>query len=486
MSNVSKFFKHSSTYLVGQILLMVASFVSFPLYTRLLSVGDYGLLGLVSLTITLIAAFSKLGLQHSIVRFYSDFDTDSKTQSISKFYSTFFVSIIFFGGLSSLFFFLTLKLMGNSLIEENLRKLLGLSSILILFYCSSQTYNQMFRAEQKPKAYILLGISSRYGSLLFSILFYFYLYRNLYGIILGTVVWEGIVFIFVSYMLINMRNIHFRYYSSTLLKESLKYGFPLIGSELSFLILQFGDRYLIQYYLGPVSLGLYSAGYSIATFGAELLTLPVRDAIFPIYMNIYSKEGEEETKIFLGKSLRYFSLIAIPIFFGLTAVSSDLIVLLASNKYMQSGIVVPYIIAGLIIYGTWSFFGAGLFVKKNTIRILMLIVISCCINIALNIILIPKFGIIGAALATLIAYTVYILMLIIYSFRKFRFRIDYQRIFLYLALSVVMYIVITEINIVNLWIRLSTKIIVGVMLYLFLVLVFDRETKNKFLEIVRR
>jgi O-antigen/teichoic acid export membrane protein len=234
-----------------------------------------------------------------------------------------------------------------------------------------------------------------------------------------------------------------------------------------------------------MSVGIYSVGYGIATYGAELLTVPIRDAIFPIYMDIYAKKGEEETKVFLGKSLRYFSLIAIPVVFGFIAISSDLIVLLASKKYMESSMFVPYVIIGLMIYGTWPFFGAGLFMQKKTFAIMILVGSSCLLNMMLNIALIPKYGIIGAAVATLIAYTFYILVLIVYSFRKFGFKIDYRHISLYFCVGFIMYVIINKMTILNLWISLSTKIIVGVILYFLIVSVFDKEVRSGLLKILR-
>lgn len=485
MSDIKKLFKHSSNYFLGQILLMMAGFISFPLYTRILSIRDYGYLGLITTTIMLIVVVSKLGLQHSIVRFYSDFASYKNEKLTTKFYSTYYISIIFFGGLASFVFFLTIKIIPKNLIEDNLKKLFELTSILVLFTCSLQILSQIFRAEQRPNAYNLLNILSRYGNIFFNVIFFICFGRILYSFVLGSVIWQGVLFSLLSFFLFKTYKIHIKNFSSKLFKDSLKYGIPLIGVELSHLILNSGDRYIIQYYLGPVSLGIYSAGYAIATYAAELIILPIRDAVFPIYMDIYANKGEKETKIFLGKSLKYFSMVAIPMIFGFIAVSSDLIILLASKKYIQSYVVAPYVLTGMIIYGTWSFFGAGLFINKNTIKILVFIIIACCLNIIINIILIPKFGIIGAAIATLIAYSFYIFMLIIFSFRKFEFQIEYKNIFLYFISSIVMFVAIFKIDFNNSLINLTIKIIIGVAIYFLGVSLFDREIRNKFFKVIK-
>ena len=456
---------------------MIAGLVSFPIYTRLLSVSDYGRLGLVMTTVLLVVALGKLGIQHSVVRYYSDFSSEAEVQSRSTFYSTFFLSIIVIGGLLCFLFFLTLRFAGDWLMEENLKHILLLTSILIFFNCYSQTINQVFRAEQKPVAYNLLALSSRYGHILFGTIFFILFGRVLYSFFGGVVFMESILFVVLSYMFLRTRAIGLRYYSFSLLKNSLKYGLPLIGVELSHLILSFGDRYIIQYYLGATSLGIYSAGYGLATYGAEFVTLPVRDAIIPIYMDIYAKRGDKETRVFLGKALRYFSVLAIPVIFGFTAISSELIVLLASSKYAQSYMVVPYVIGGIILYGTWPFFGAGILLHKRTSIMTGLVIISSMLNIILNFVLVPRINIIGAAIATLISYAFYIGMLIIFSFKRFKFRIDYGRICLYSVLSYFMYLGVREISLKNLWINLAIKIITGVLIYLVLVVIFDKEIR---------
>ena len=113
ISYTKKLFQHSSSYLLGQILLMAAGFLSFPIYTRALTISDYGHLGLVTSTIAFVVAISKLGLQHSIIRFYPEFHSLRDPRSISVYYSTFFISNIFISASVSLFFFFSLKLIPN-------------------------------------------------------------------------------------------------------------------------------------------------------------------------------------------------------------------------------------------------------------------------------------------------------------------------------------------------------------------------------------
>lgn len=73
MSDLTKLFKQSSHYLVGQSLVMAAGFISFSILIRVFSVDDYGILGLISTTTIIIQAITKQGFPNSIVRFFTEF-----------------------------------------------------------------------------------------------------------------------------------------------------------------------------------------------------------------------------------------------------------------------------------------------------------------------------------------------------------------------------------------------------------------------------
>src|SRR5262245_18008264 len=81
---------------------MVVGFFSFPLFTRLFSVADYGVLNLVQKYITFLIAFSKLGLQHAVLRFYDAPVFSSDRHAEQTYYSTMFFGAVFTSGFITL------------------------------------------------------------------------------------------------------------------------------------------------------------------------------------------------------------------------------------------------------------------------------------------------------------------------------------------------------------------------------------------------
>jgi len=364
--------------------------------------------------------------------------------------------------------------------------LLVFVAILVPLRCAGSVFSQFLRAEQKTKSYNLFEILSRYAGLAISLFFVFYFIKGLTGFFFGRVVAQTIIFIFIAYVLFKNQKITFKSLSSPFLKECIKYGFPLIWFEFTVNILAYGDRFLIQHYLGPGDLGIYSAGYNLSMYCSNMLALPLRLAILPIYIQIWTNEGKEKTEEFLSKALNYFLLVATPIIFGFSAIGKDIIILLASDKYSQSYTIIPFIASSLIIYSSYHICAAGLHIYKRTPTLTKIFIIGCVMNIFLNILLIPRLGIIGAAAATSAAYLTLLLLVAFFSLRLLKFKIYYRDVFRFILFSLIMFIIVKNINTYTVIINLLMKIGIGAFIYTALILIFDAQIRKKLGLILRR
>jgi len=386
--------------------------------------------------------------------------------------------------ISTLFAF-TIQIVGTNFTGKNVVNLLSLASVLIFTGCTSDILTSFIRAEQRTKLYNLISILRRYGALTLGIFFVFYVFKDLFGFILGQVISGIIIFLFLLYVPCKKQRINIKNFSSKIFKDSIKFGFPLIWAELGHLVLHYIDRYLIQLFLGSVSLGLYTAGYNLATYITETIMYPVNYAITPIYMDILVNKGEKETKQFFTKSFRYFLLILLPIVFGFIAVGRDLISLLATKKYLEAYPILPYVIIGQSIYACTIILNNGLFIRRKTYIYTNVMVVTCLLSFGINMILIPKLGIIGAGMANLISNIFYALVITYYAFKEFSFRIDYAHIMLYFGSSLVMFMVIRNIHLEGPFLNLIGRIIVGAMIYSMFVLLFDGELRDKLCNFVK-
>lgn len=478
MDQGKKYFKQISHYFSGHILVRAFGLISMPILTRVLDVSEYGILGLVTSTIMIGVLISKLGLQQSVIRFYPEFKFDDEEKSASVFYSTFFSAGLVMGIIGSVIFFFITQTIISEMLGHQAVRILSFAWILIGMGCTSAFLTIFLRAEQKTKLYNLLVVGIRIGSFFFSFFFLFYVFKGLTGYFIGSVLSAGLATILLVRIVLAGKEVSLKKFSLPLLKKAIMYGFPLTILEISHSILNFGDRYVIKYYLNAHELGLYSAAYTIAMEVIEVIDYPILSTVPVLYFELWNREGREGVQNLLRKGLKYYSLVVIPVMFGVIALSKELIIIIASNKYAGSAEIVPYITIGGVIFTSSTFFSAGLYIYKKSIIPSFIMMISASINMVLNFILVPRYGLIGSAVATLIGYTSYVIIIIPISFKYVSYRPDFKAMARYASYAVVMFISINEIHILNPFSSLVVKISIGILIYSGFVLLLEREIRE--------
>src|SRR5882672_11731957 len=90
MSALKTLYRHSSHYLGGRVAVMLLGFVSFPVFTRVFSVADYGTMSLITNTVLLLTVLSKFGFQHAVQRYYPECAGSADPSELRRYYSTLF------------------------------------------------------------------------------------------------------------------------------------------------------------------------------------------------------------------------------------------------------------------------------------------------------------------------------------------------------------------------------------------------------------
>ena len=460
---------------------MASSFISFPILTRVFSVSDYGVLGIIGTTLLIATSIAKLGFPESILRFYAEFKYVDK---VKTFYSTLFFSSLAMATTIALLLLVSTQLMRGKL-EGKILNLAPLVSVLIITGGITAIMLTYLRAEQRTRFYNVIMIIQRYVSLGLGIFLIHYFIKGLYGFYVGLIISGLAILSYLIYVFHGRIRLNPSSFSWDIFSKSIKFGFPLALNELGALLLNYIDRYFIQFYVGSIGLGLYTAGYNLATYATDAVIYPIGYAMTPIYMNILINRGEDETKTFLGNTLKFFLLISIPLAFGFIAIGRDLLIFLASSKYVEANIFLPYVIIGQFFHASTLILNCGLLIRKKSHVIALITLATMILNIGLNVIMIPNFGILGAAQATLISYFVYAILITYYSFKDFSFKIDFRSIMLYVVISIGMYFVIGLADYRSNLLNLFIKILIGVVFYFGLIIILDKEVKNGVYGILR-
>jgi O-antigen/teichoic acid export membrane protein len=460
MSPFRKFIKQFSHFFSGGIVSQLFSFITFPILTRVLTKEEYGILGLVSVTMLFGIAVAKAGLSDGIIRFYKEYS--GTHEKLEVFSSTVLMRAIVLSSLTTLLY-LVLVLIGRGTLRLN--DIYAVCFLIMAFNLFISPLNiavvYFLRVNDKTLFMNVLSFIGKVISVGLSLFFLLYVFKGIYGYFVGILIADVII----SVVLFSWFFKHYRFNPMKVSKELniklVKFGGPLLLSELSFLLMSFADRYLIVGYLGEQALGLYSVGYNVASYIGNIITLSISYAIVPIYVNIYATEGREKTEAFLKKSLHYILVAIIPMWFGYLAISRDLFITVASEKYEMAAEFSPLILLGYFLLGLNTIFNAGLYLKKKTIISFIIAFSAILLNIGLNLVLLRRFGITAAAVIAAASCMMSLILTIGISKKFVTVRVDVKSLIYYVGVSVLMYLVIREIETPRAYVNLLLKIIVG-------------------------
>lgn len=488
---LKKLYIQTSHYTLSSALSAMAGTISFPFLTRTLTVGEYGLLSLVSTTLELLVGVGKMGTQHSIVRFHGEADTGKGPTDLKGFYSTAILTMAITGLAGAVLWALVSPHLSAAWFRDSrIPGLFLLTAVLIVVRVVASALANLLRAEQRTKALMVFRVTSRYvtlGSIVVALLF---VARSVFGFYLALIAAELLLLAALAvYVFVFLRRPtpSPRRFSPALLRQMVAYGVPMmIGYELAGVILNVGDRYVIEALLGTGPLGLYSAAYNMCDYVRNIFILSVAQAVVPIYMRMWAEEGPEATGSFLAQSLRQYALLAAPVMAGFAAVGPELLPFLASDKYAGGAVVLPSVIAGMVFSGATAITGAGLFLHKKTVTIMTLVVTAAALNVGLNLALIPRIGILGAALATLVSYAALLAATTAFSQRELAVILPWGALVKAGLLALGMYLVVGQIDAGGRLLTLAARVAAGVLFYGAALLAVDRPTREQAQQVLER
>ncbi|MGH7495703.1 MAG: lipopolysaccharide biosynthesis protein [bacterium] len=485
MRSFKEFINHTFHYFAGQLLVIVAGFISMPIMTRLLTKEQYGVMSLVFVTLGWLGPIARLGFPPAITRFYAEYEKQGEVLLRS------FCSSVLFGTILSATLVMFGTILASHVLENDgsfghIGRYLRVAAILILIRPINGVLQEIRRAEKRHFIFNLAAIISKYGTLSCTIAL-LYVYKDVMGAFIGAIIAEGLVLVILLTHLVMDRQIGLVRISREILRLTNKYGFPLVLVGSSATILDFGDRYVIQYFLNSEAVANYSVAYDLSNFLAGFLLTPIRLAIVPIVFSLWTEKGDEATTAFTTRALKLIFLLIIPTILGFSVLGKEILTLLASAKYADSGGLIPYVIAGLLIGETNFLLTSGLRTQKKTGILAWITIASGVLNVILNCIFVPYYGIKSSAIITLFSYLLHTTVCYKVSSRYLVMRMDFKSMFRATAASIVMIILILMIGEVvpNALLNLGIKIVIGALCYGVLLLLLDRELRNELLAFIK-
>jgi O-antigen/teichoic acid export membrane protein len=430
-NSYQKFAKDVFIIGIANALAALSGIVFMPLITKTLGAYDYGIWSQVNVTINLVLTFTGLGLPAAIVRFLPAKTNRGEIQE--SFYSI--LCLVFFTTLIASIGLITAADFIGRAFFDGATVIVRITGLIILVWSLDSVFITFFRAFRQMKRYALFTIANTYVQV--GLIAYLVLNgHGILSIVLAVLVIRAIIFLVLFFLIksqIGIKRPHFYR-----IREYLSFGLPTIPAGISTWVVASSDRYVISYFLGATSVGIYSAAYGIGVI--ILMAVGVLDLVLtPALSKLYDEGRMEEVKTHLKYSLKYLLAVTIPFVFGAAILAEPVLRVFTTAEIASEGyIVVPLIALSTLFATAYVPIGNIIILVKKT-RITGTIWIICAlVNLGLNILVVPRWGILGAAITTLIAYGLALGLTTYYSFKEFKFSIYWRFIVKSLIASGVM------------------------------------------------
>lgn len=417
MSDTNKlksFFKGSAVLILSNICLKAINFFLLPLYTDHLTPHMLGVSDTVTSFTGLLFPILVMGLDSAYSAFY--FDKEDKKRSQSVYNSIIFmmmligiipiIGCVFSGPIASFIF-------GT----PEAKTVIWVALLSVTFNLWYLPFSLEIRLQNRMTIFGLLTVTASLSMIGLNILFVSVLNMGEMSLILSSAIvnlFQLLLFGMCAKTRINYREIDFN-----LIKKMLRFAIPLVPTVIAMWLLNLSDRYVLLHFHGETSVGIYGIGSRFVILMNVVISAVSMAYTTFAYSNVENPEAKKQYRIVLN--LMYVALIGMG--FTLSLFSKELIQLMTSAEYATAYKPMRDMMFSQIIYGISTITGYGIFFAKKSQYSLFSTVAGAAVNLILNFIFIPQYGIVAAAATTLIGYL--IMFGISYFFSRKLYPCDY-------------------------------------------------------------
>lgn len=386
--------KHGLIYLLAKLFAGIIGFISIVLYTRILVPDEYGRYALILVYVNLINSLLYQWFRLGLIRYIPKFQ--KKDSMYNRLLSTVIICYI-------ACCFITL-LVGVFLVTLGFQSILQVSIILVFLWTTAwfELSQAIQRSKLKPVRFgIMTGMKSL-TSLLFGGIALYLGYGEiglLIGISFGTLI-TNLVFIKEWNTKSKLS------FDRSIILELMKYGLPLIISGGMAYIMQSIDRVMIGTLMGESAAGIYSVTFDFALQTIGMLMMIVNLSALPLVIRKLESEGYISAQEQLIQNYQLLLAISLPAVLGLTVLSSNITsVVFGSDFKEQATMILPIISFAMLFQGLKAYYTDNSYqLGRTTYKQAFPVITGIIMNVLLNLFLIPKLGLLGASLSSLIAY----------------------------------------------------------------------------------
>ncbi len=478
MSTPARRLARSSFYYgLGGVLSKLLGIVLLPVYTRYLTPADYGELALLLITGSIVAVLIQGGLGSAVFRevLYEGSDEDRTLGTALRFMLG--VGVVLVAALAGLAPQVSRLVLGTAE-HSALFRVVFVTSLLQAVEALALA---RFRMRNQATGYAALASVRFATGAALNIVFVAVLRRGVEGLVVAILLNSTL---YAACYLYVLRGAIRTGGSGAILGRLTAFGFPLVPAGLAALALTSIDRYLLRVFTTTEQVGLYSLGYSAGL--AVALAVQAVQLAWPA--EAFAIARRPDGPHVLARLVKYYLAV---VGFGAVAVSAfatEILLVLATPAFYAAATVVPLIAVSHLLNGLRLVTNVGVGVRAKTTYTAVVMALGVATNVLLNVLLIPGWGMLGAAWAAVAAYALMLAASLRVNLRLWPVRYDYSALARVTLALVGVFAVCLRIDAGSVWTGIALKFLVLGMypVLLFVLRAFDRREWHAALALLLR
>lgn len=421
---------HTLIYGLGNYGMRLIGFLLIPVYTRYLTTTDYGVLALVSIFTQAMWVFVSLGQSPSLFRFYYEGDTPEDRQRVVA--AALWIVLLFSVPIALIPLLAPRAVAGLALGDPALWLLIVLGTGTVVCKTLLRMPFQMMRAEDESRRYAQWSIVRNGVTTLLAVILVVAFAMGVTGVVLGQFLGELILCGCLLGMSLPALRAGLDW---TRVKDQLRYGLPMVPAGVAALTVDMIDRWFLEYYATTSEVGIYSLGYR---FG-EIIAFLVAAFQLSWPQFIFRNQREPNAPQIYAHMANYYFAVLLFVWLCLAVFSHEVLRVMATAAFHPAAAVVPIVALGMVFDGSIQMVKIGILVSKSLTLRTVAVFGAAVINVLLNFLLVPRFGMMGAAWATAGGFLAQLTLMFFFAQRLYPVPFHYPRIAAVFASALTLY-----------------------------------------------
>lgn len=440
---------HTLIYGLGNYGIKVVGFLLIPLYTRYLTTADYGVMALVSMYTQVMFILMNLGQSTSLFRFYYEHDTEEGRERVVA--AAIWIVLLFALPLAAVPLLFNRPLANVILGDRGLWFLMLLGTGTVLCKVLLRMPFAIMRAGDQSKRYATWSLARNALGMVLAVALVAGVHWGATGVVLSQFLAELVFCLLLTGVTFRMLRAGFHWKD---IKEQLLFGLPFVPVGAASFMLDLTDRWFIKHYYSTSEVGIYSLGYRFA----EILTFVVTAFQLSWPQFLFRNRKEPNAPELYADMTNYYAALMLFLWLGLATFAPELIRVMATPAFYAAAGLIPIISFALVFDGLGFMFNIGALFSKKTILRTISVTLAAVVNLALNFLLIPRYGMMGAAWATFCGFLVQMSATLLLSLRVYHVPYRYGRLAAMLFSALGIYAVSTFIHTDSIAVSIGLKI----------------------------